>query len=128
MTGGFAILAYPAEYRNSGVMTFIINQEGMVLRKGLGADTANIAKAIDAYDPDDTWNPVDWPCSQLVAHESLASSNLQLAGYFFFAAEPSPAPGTHTLSAAAISKPAASVEILTRCKPALFFGTAPKTK
>jgi len=59
MTGAFAILAYPAEYRSSGVMTFVINQEGMVLRKDLGADTANIAKAIDAYDPDDTWNPVD---------------------------------------------------------------------
>jgi hypothetical protein len=59
MTGGFAILAYPAEYRNSGVMTFIINQEGMVLQKDLGADTAHIAKAIDAFDPDDTWNPVD---------------------------------------------------------------------
>jgi len=40
-------------------MTFIINQEGMVLQKDLGADTANIAKAIDAFDPDDTWNQVD---------------------------------------------------------------------
>ena len=59
MTGGFAILAYPAEYRNSGVMTFIINQEGMVLRKDRDADTANIGKAIVAFDPDDTWNPVD---------------------------------------------------------------------
>jgi hypothetical protein len=59
MTGGFAILAYPAEYRNSGVMTFIIDQAGLVLQKDLGADTANIAKAIDAFDPDDTWNPVE---------------------------------------------------------------------
>jgi hypothetical protein len=59
MAGGFAILAYPAEYRNSGMMTFIIDQEGLVLQKDLGADTANIAKAIDAFDPDDTWNPVE---------------------------------------------------------------------
>jgi hypothetical protein len=59
MTGGFAILAYPAEYRNSGVMTFVIDQAGLVLQKDLGADTANIAKAIDAFDPVDTWNPVE---------------------------------------------------------------------
>src|SRR5271169_2532771 len=59
MTGGFAILAYPAEYRNSGVMTFVIDQAGLVLQKDLGADTANIAKATDAVDPDDTWNPVE---------------------------------------------------------------------
>lgn len=59
MTGGFAILAYPADYRNSGVMTFMIDQAGLVLQKDLGADTANAAKAIDAFDPDGTWNPVE---------------------------------------------------------------------
>jgi hypothetical protein len=48
--------------------------------------------------------------------------------YFFCAGAPSLATGTQTLSAAAISKPGVSVEILTRCKPALFFGTAPKTR
>jgi hypothetical protein len=59
MTAGFAILAYPADYRNSGVMTFMIDQAGLVLQKDLGADTANAAKAIDAFDPDNTWNPVE---------------------------------------------------------------------
>jgi hypothetical protein len=55
MTGGFAILAYPAEYRNSGVMTFIINQDGLVFQKDLGEKTADMAKAIDEFEPDDTW-------------------------------------------------------------------------
>lgn len=59
MTGGFAILAYPADYRNSGVMTFMIDQAGLVLQKDLGADTANTAKAIDTFDPDSSWNPVE---------------------------------------------------------------------
>ena len=40
MTGGFAIFAYPAEYANSGVMSFVVDQHGIVLQKDLGADTA----------------------------------------------------------------------------------------
>jgi hypothetical protein len=59
MTGGFAILAYPAEYRNSGVMTFIINQDGLVFQKDLGEKTADIAKAIDEFNSDDTWTLVE---------------------------------------------------------------------
>jgi hypothetical protein len=59
MTGGFAILAYPAEYRNSGVMTLIINQDGQVLQKDLGEKTADFAKATNEFDPDDTWTPVE---------------------------------------------------------------------
>jgi hypothetical protein len=59
MTGGFAILAYPAEYGNSGVMSFLIDQTGEVIEKDLGADTATVAKAITSYDPDDTWAPVE---------------------------------------------------------------------
>ena len=59
MTGGFAILAYPAEYRNSGVMTLMINQDGTVYEKDLGAQTADLAKAITEFDPDDTWKPVE---------------------------------------------------------------------
>ena len=58
MTGGFAILAYPAEYRNSGLMSFFINQEGTVLEKDLGDKTADVAKAIVAFNPDGTWAPV----------------------------------------------------------------------
>jgi hypothetical protein len=58
MSGGFAVLAYPAEYANSGVMSFLVNQDGVVLQKDLGADTAAIAKSITAFDPDSTWEPV----------------------------------------------------------------------
>jgi hypothetical protein len=59
MTGGFAILAYPAEYRSSGVMTLMINQDGTVYEKDLGAQTVDLAKAITEFDPDDTWKPVE---------------------------------------------------------------------
>jgi len=59
MTAGFAILAYPAEYRNSGVMSFFINQEGTVVQKDLGEKTADDAKAITEFNPDDTWKPVE---------------------------------------------------------------------
>jgi hypothetical protein len=59
MTGGFAILAYPAEYRSSGVMTLMINQDGTVFEKDLGAHTADLAKAITEFNPDDAWKPVE---------------------------------------------------------------------
>jgi hypothetical protein len=59
MTGGFAVLAYPAEYRNSGVMTLIINQDGLVFQKDLGEKTAELAKAMNEFNPDDTWSPVE---------------------------------------------------------------------
>jgi Protein of unknown function (DUF2950) len=55
MTGGFAFVAYPAEYRNSGVMTFIINQDGVLLQKDLGADTTQTASAMTEFDPDSSW-------------------------------------------------------------------------
>jgi DUF2950 family protein len=59
MIGGFAILAFPAEYGNSGVMSFLINRDGNVLQKDLGADTANVAKTITSFNPDSTWTPVE---------------------------------------------------------------------
>ena len=55
MTGGFAFVAYPADYRNSGVMTFLVDQSGVVYQKDLGANTADIAKQMTAYSPDKTW-------------------------------------------------------------------------
>src|SRR5271165_4619493 len=58
MTGGFAFVAYPAEYRNSGVMTFVVNQDGTVYEKDLGPQTADLAKQMKAYNPDKTWKPV----------------------------------------------------------------------
>jgi len=57
MTGGFAIVAYPAEYRNSGIMTFIIGKDGVVYQKDLGEKTTDAAEALVAYDPSDGWRP-----------------------------------------------------------------------
>ena len=57
MTGGFALVAWPAEYGNSGVMTFLVNQTGIVFQKDLGPKTADIAKAMDQFNPDLTWKP-----------------------------------------------------------------------
>jgi hypothetical protein len=59
MTGGFALIAYPASYRDSGVMTFIINQDGQVYETDLGPGTSHIAGAMAAYDPDPTWQPAN---------------------------------------------------------------------
>lgn len=59
MTGGFAFVAYPAEYGNSGVMTFIINQDGMLLQKDLGKTTTQTATAMSEFDPDASWSPVE---------------------------------------------------------------------
>ena len=58
MTGGFAFVAYPAEYRNSGVMTFLINQDGLLLQKDLGKTTTETAAAISEFDPDTSWGRV----------------------------------------------------------------------
>jgi hypothetical protein len=58
MTGGFAFLAYPAEYGNSGVMTFMINQDGVLLQKDLGKTTTETATAMSEFDPDPGWKIV----------------------------------------------------------------------
>jgi hypothetical protein len=59
MIGGFALVAYPAEYGNSGVMTFIVNHDGVVYEKDLGKDTKKIATAMKKFDPDKTWKKVE---------------------------------------------------------------------
>jgi Protein of unknown function (DUF2950) len=56
---GFAFVAYPAEYRNSGVMTFVVNQDGVVYEKDLGPDTGTVAGGMTEYNPDKTWAKVD---------------------------------------------------------------------
>jgi hypothetical protein len=58
MIGGFALVAYPAEYKNSGVMTFIVNHSGVVYQKDLGPATAKIVERITAYNPDKSWQKV----------------------------------------------------------------------
>ena len=58
MTEGFALVAYPVEYGASGIMTFVVNQRGIIFQKNLGAQTAEVAKDMKAYNPDDSWDPV----------------------------------------------------------------------
>jgi len=58
MTAGFAFVAYPAEYGNSGVMTFMINQDGVLLQKDLGKNTAEVVMGMSDFDPDSGWNIV----------------------------------------------------------------------
>ncbi len=59
MTGGFAFVAYPAEYRSSGVMTLVIDQSGTIYEKDLGPDTTKLAQAMTVYDPDSTWHKAE---------------------------------------------------------------------
>jgi hypothetical protein len=59
MIGGFAVVAYPAAYGSSGVMTFMVNHAGVVYQKDLGKDTAKTAKAMTSFDPDKTWKTVE---------------------------------------------------------------------
>jgi hypothetical protein len=59
MTAGFAFVAYPVEYRSSGVMTFIVNKSGVIYEKDLGPNTTQLAKAMTAYDPDSTWHKAE---------------------------------------------------------------------
>jgi Protein of unknown function (DUF2950) len=59
MTGGFAIVASPAKYGNSGVMTFIVNHDGVVYQKDLGKNTAKTAMEMKSFDPDKTWKKVE---------------------------------------------------------------------
>jgi hypothetical protein len=58
MIGGFAVVAYPAEYGNSGVMTFIVNHDGKVFQKDLGKNTASLGQNMKEYNPDKTWTEV----------------------------------------------------------------------
>jgi len=58
MVRGFAFVAYPAEYGNSGVMTFMIDQDGVLIQKDLGASTAEKAAAMNLFDPDSSWSIV----------------------------------------------------------------------
>jgi hypothetical protein len=55
MIAGFAFVAWPAEWGNSGVMTFVVNQQGKVYQKNLGSKTSSLAQVMTTYDPDDTW-------------------------------------------------------------------------
>jgi hypothetical protein len=69
-TAGFAILAYPAEYRNSGIMTFIAGKDGTVYQKDLGEKTTDAALAITEFNPADGWSPA-------MLHSGTASRSRQ---------------------------------------------------
>jgi len=68
MTEGFAIVAYPAEYRSSGVMTFVVDQDGVVYQKDLGKKTETAAKSIKEYNPNASWQK-----SELESEETAAA-------------------------------------------------------
>ena len=59
MTEGFAFVAYPAEYGSSGVMTFIVNEDGVIYQKDLGKNTGVFAKAVKEYNPNSSWQKAD---------------------------------------------------------------------
>ena len=59
MTKGFALIAWPASFGASGIMTFIVNEDGIVFQKDLGSDTAAATAAIQLFDPDLSWTRVD---------------------------------------------------------------------
>ena len=57
LTGGFALIAYPAQYVSTGVMTFVVNQDGVVYQQDLGDQTSELESKITAYNPDNSWQP-----------------------------------------------------------------------
>lgn len=59
MSRGFALIAWPAKYADTGVMSFMISHEGQVFQKDLGPDGEKVAKAMTRFDPDDSWEVVD---------------------------------------------------------------------
>ena len=59
MTGGFALVAWPVHYDASGVMTFVVNQDGVAYEKDLGPETTAAVEKITRYDPDATWHAVE---------------------------------------------------------------------
>jgi hypothetical protein len=61
LLGGLALIAWPAEYGASGVMTFVVNHDGVVFQKDIGPKTGAVASAITTFDPDDTWQRVEVP-------------------------------------------------------------------
>jgi len=61
---GFALVAYPAKYGTSGIMTFIVNQEGVIYEKDLGENTETVAVAMTIFDPDDSWRKYEEPIEQ----------------------------------------------------------------
>jgi len=64
LTEGFALVAWPADYGSSGVMTFIVNKDGVVFQKDLGEDTAAVVETIQVFDPDSSWTAIAPPAEE----------------------------------------------------------------
>jgi hypothetical protein len=73
MTEGFAFVAYPAEYRSSGVMTFLVGTDGVVYQKDLGKKTEFLAKAIMEYNPDSTWQKAEEQPEEAVGEQKTSN-------------------------------------------------------
>jgi len=67
LTEGFALIAWPADYGSSGVMTFIVNHDGVVFQKDLGEDTATAVESIQTFDPDSSWTAIAPPAEEPAA-------------------------------------------------------------
>ena len=78
MTRGFAVLAFPADYRNSGIMSFLVGPDGVVYQKDLGSQTADVAAAITEYNPNEGWSPVtpSEPSPSAGSHRNHIASRL----------------------------------------------------
>ena len=74
MSGGFAILAFPAKYATSGVMTFTVNQDNVVYEKDLGPETSKLAPRITEYNPDESWSELQLPESDAPSRTAPLSS------------------------------------------------------
>ena len=59
MIGGFALAAAPAQYRNTGVNTFIVTRDGIVYEKDLGPDSVKLFRSMDRFNPDKSWHPTE---------------------------------------------------------------------
>jgi hypothetical protein len=71
---GFAFVAYPAEYRSSGVMTFIVNQDGVVYQKDLGKKTEALGKSMHEYNPDSSWSKAEEEPTQTASGQKRSNS------------------------------------------------------
>jgi hypothetical protein len=80
MTGGFGFVAYPAEYRSTGVVTFIVDKLGVVYQKDLGKDTVDIGKAMTIYAPDATWRRAKNPSEESAAEKAASGKTTAASG------------------------------------------------
>jgi len=86
MVGGFALVAYPARYRNSGLMTFLVNHQGTIYEKDLGWRTTDIALEMTSFDPDSTWRRVTshWSSAYIFYGGEIAEQSVMVVGSYSY--------------------------------------------